>query len=68
MKISNTVCGAAWGSLSTDTMGRMRPCCIINHPILDENGEPYRIDKIGDFERFWYSNTLKEIQETQLLH
>ena len=64
MKISNTICGAAWGSVSTDTMGRLRPCCTINSTTLtDSKGEPYKIDKVGDLERFWYSNTLKEIRQ-----
>lgn len=63
MLSSNTICGAVWGSVSTDTMGRLRPCCTINYPLKDSNGEPYRIDKIGDVERFWSSPAMKDIRK-----
>jgi molybdenum cofactor biosynthesis enzyme MoaA len=61
--LGNTSCGFVWSGVSTDTMGRLRPCCIINSPLADNNGEPYRIDKVGDFERFWSSSTMREIRK-----
>ena len=61
--LSRTACGAVWGSVSTDTMGRLRPCCTINSTLTDSNGEPYRIDRIGDFERFWHSAPMREIRQ-----
>lgn len=61
---SKTACGAVWGSISTDTMGRLRPCCTINSTTLtDSKGEPYKIDKVGDLERFWYSDVMKDIRK-----
>ena len=63
MTANNTICGATYGSVSTDTMGRLRPCCTINSPLKDSNVQPYRIDKIGDLERFWSSDIMKEIRK-----
>lgn len=65
-KFSNTACGFVWSGVSTDTMGRLRPCCTINSPLTDSAGEPYRIDRIGDFERFWNSSTMQEIRKAGL--
>lgn len=65
-KFSNTACGFVWSGVSTDTMGRLRPCCTINSPLTDSAGEPYRIDRIGDFERFWNSSIMQEIRKAGL--
>ena len=65
-KFSNTACGFVWSGVSTDTMGRLRPCCAINSPLVDNKGEPYKIDRIGDFERFWNSSTMQEIRKAGL--
>ena len=65
-KFSNTACGFVWSGVSTDTMGRLRPCCTINSPLVDNKGEPYKIDRIGDFERFWNSSTMQEIRKAGL--
>jgi molybdenum cofactor biosynthesis enzyme MoaA len=47
-------------------MGRLRPCCTINSVITDSKGEPYKIDRIGDLERFWHSDTMREIRKAGL--
>jgi len=65
-KFGNTSCGFIWSGVSTDTMGRLRPCCTINSPLVDNKGEPYKIDRIGDFERFWKSSTMQEIRQAGL--
>lgn len=65
-KFSNTACGFVWSGVSTDTMGRLRPCCTINSPLTDSAGEPYKIDRVGDFERFWNSSTMQEIRKAGL--
>ncbi len=64
--LGNTSCGFVWSGVSTDTMGRLRPCCTINSPLTDDTGEPYRIDRVGDFERFWKSSTMQEIRKAGL--
>ena len=66
MSSNSTMCGAVWASVSTDTMGRLRPCCTINSPLKDSKGEPYRIDRVGDVERFWSSNVMKDIRKAGL--
>lgn len=58
-----TACGFVWSGISTDTMGRLRPCCRIDHPITDQDGNPYHIDRPGDLERFWVSPTMNEIRK-----
>jgi len=65
-RFGNTACGFVWSGVSTDTMGRLRPCCTINSPLTDSVGEPYKIDRIGDFERFWKSSIMQEIRQAGL--
>lgn len=62
-KFGKTACGYVWAGVATDTMGRLRPCCRIDHPIVDNSGNPYRIDHPGDLERFWVSPIMNEIRQ-----
>jgi len=60
-KISKTLCVFAWRQVHVTPIGVVKPCCIFDKPLLNENGKTIRIND-ASIEEIWNSKAFKEIR------